>query len=140
MSLELKDLDRLRTQEYNKMLDKLGGKFSWWERWLMGGTGLGGLRLYHSEDLLLPDLHNESWICSFERLRKGLIFRCTNSKKWYISTFPFPSIRQINIPDSNRLLLHLTKPNTTLTFSFNEWSFDQVVDFFKSLDEVELNY
>ena len=102
--MELIDANRISKKKYKELIDSLGGKYSFFQRIKMGGTGVGGLTLKTEEQDDLPLRYlkaSETVRLSIEQLKEGLILGLNNTKEIKLVAFSKPVV--------NWKLLELTK-------------------------------
>ena len=93
--MDLIDYHRLKKRKYQKLIESLGGRFSWIKRLQMGGTGVGGLTLLkdHNPEVLLrfPDT-TEPVKFTIEMLRNGILLGFNNTKEVKLLPFIKPCV------------------------------------------------
>ncbi len=95
ISMELIDYHQLRKRKYKELIESLGGRFSWFNRIKMGGTGVGGLTLLKDVNpkvlLRFPDT-TEPVKFSIEMLQQGIMLGFNNTKEVKILPFMKPRV------------------------------------------------
>jgi hypothetical protein len=95
MEMKLINANRLSRKQYKELIQSLGGKFSFFQRIKMGGTGIGGLILKPNENPDLPLKYGkatETVKVSIEWLKKGLLIGLNNTKEVKLIAFPTPTV------------------------------------------------
>ncbi len=141
--MELLDFHRLRKRKYDALVESLGGRFSWWDRIKMGGTGVGGLTLVREANpnilLRFPDT-TEPIKFSIEILQSGLLLGFNNTKEVKLFPAPSPSVSFQVISESisvkglrkiEEIELHLD--NDILIFQTNGWNYKEVHQYLEKI-------